>query len=85
MGAIRSVYYSTNATSAKIIGALTVLFGLLVIGSYGFVSAAMFVAAGSTLFFSAGDQIRTGFNLRNLALVIGYGVLVFFAFAIGAS
>lgn len=85
MGAIRAAYYSTNATSAKIIGALTILFGVLVIDSYGVISAAMFVTAGSILLFGAGDQIRTGFNLKNLALIIAYCVIAFFALGVGVS
>lgn len=83
MGSISSSYHASNASAAKIIGALTILIGMLVLDSMGLISGVLFVAAGCILLFGAGRSIQTGLNPKNLLLVGSYFVLTFFAVGFG--
>ncbi len=85
MGRISSAYYSANATSVKLIGAITMLAGFFMIDSAGVFSGATIVAAGAVFLFGAGDSIPNGISIKTTLLYFTYGFLLIFGLGLSAS
>lgn len=74
----------TNATSAKIIGALTLIVGILMLDSAGILSGGVIAAAGTLVLFTAGPHNTIGFNKGTIGLSITYGFLVIVGLGLSA-
>lgn len=67
---------STNVTSARIIGGLTILVGVMMLDTHGFLSGTIVAAAGSILLFGATSRNTRGLNIRTIGMTASYLFLV---------
>lgn len=75
---------STNAMSAKILGAFTILAGVLILDSHGFLAGTLVATAGSLPLFAATRHNTRGFNIRTVGMAAAYIVLIIFGLGLSA-
>lgn len=67
---------SANAASVRIFGVLTALFGLIVVSSWGLISAVILIIAGGAAYFIGGDPNAQGVSRRVGWFIVYFALLV---------